>query len=267
MSIVIKKSNPARPVKLQTKKFKRDKSSKTWTRLSNRIDNNNPITDTNTKQIEIVINDLGDKKIPVQDFVTLISPYTADGGAALRSVFDEDAREFRQKMEKCYEIAVQKALGDKQIASIPLYSNKHDVVTDKMVRIINKVLQMVPDFDFDKYWRYGSDYLKSAVPVPRLEEDENLRRLRNDCERLTEENRRLELILDKLKMEQKLEQIFADEVHASVESVRVQLEKEEAELRQQLHQLNEKMERYLMGNENIANCRNGQYNFKLCSSR
>ncbi|CAH1117866.1 unnamed protein product [Phaedon cochleariae] len=220
------------------------------------------------KEIRRILKEVKDQKIPVHDFINLVSSYTADNGAELRTIMAEDEATFLKLARKVYETMTQDVsdvLVNEQLQMAQYYEERHNLMTEKMMRAINEIYEMAPDFDFEKFVRDREDYLKTILPLPiivnKAAEDIELQRrqeayhrlqwLRSEGERMTEENRRLQRRLEELKEEQKREQIVASEVAAEVEAKRQELVVEETKMKDQLDVLNESVEKTFIENEAV----------------
>ncbi|CAH1104977.1 unnamed protein product [Psylliodes chrysocephalus] len=244
----------------------KSKGGLNWEAIQKKMTRRNAPEGEDIKQIKVVLKELVNKKIPVHDYITLISPYTADNGTELRSVFTEDIQTFQRMVKKVYDTMTQDVsdvLMNDQVAAVQFYQERYDLMMDKMMRAINEIYSMAPEFDFEKYYQLKSDYLETIFPLPekvehdtdtlemrkRQEAYHRLQWLRNEGERMSEENKRLQARLNLLKNQQEIEQIAAQEVQAVVEAQRIELEKAENKMRDQLDQLNEDVERSIIESE------------------
>ncbi|KAJ8949065.1 hypothetical protein NQ318_016967 [Aromia moschata] len=227
------------------------------------------------KQIKRVLNEVKESpNITVHEFINLVSPYTADNGQCLRTIMAEDLETFRKLARKVYETMTQDVsdvLVNEQLQMVQFYQEKHDHLTGKMMRAINDIYDMVPEFDFEKYLADTTGYLNKVLPLPaevvRDEAEVEMQRrqaayhrlqwLRSEGERMNEENKRLQSRLDELKQEQQMEQNRAAEMAAEAETKRQQLIEQEAQVKEKLDKLNESVEKSFVDNEtNVTKAHN-----------
>ncbi|KAG5861679.1 hypothetical protein JTB14_038371 [Gonioctena quinquepunctata] len=218
------------------------------------------------KEIRKILKELINKKIPVHDFISLVSPYTADNGNVLRTIMAEDVATFQKIARRVYETMTQDVsdvLVNEQLNMVQYYQEKHDLMTEKMMRAINGIFEMAPDFDFEKYQKGKDEYLQSLLPLPmevnRTAEDIDMQKrqeayhrlqwLRSEGERMTEENKRLQRRLEELKQQQRDEQERAAELAAEAEAKRQSLVEEESQVKEKLDLLNESVEKSIIDHE------------------
>ncbi|XP_074040219.1 uncharacterized protein [Leptinotarsa decemlineata] len=218
------------------------------------------------KEIRKILKELQTKKIPVHDFINLVSPYTGDNGATLRSVMAEHVESFQKIAKKVYETMTQDVsdvLVNEQLNMVQFYQEKLDLMMGRMMRSINRIYEMAPEFDFEKYHRNKNEYLQTILPLPvliqRTEEDLEMQKrqeayhrlqwLRSEGGRMNEENKRLQQRLEELKKQQREERKRAAEAAAQAEVERQNLVQEESQVKEQLDKLNESVEKSIIGHE------------------
>ncbi|CAH1953650.1 unnamed protein product [Acanthoscelides obtectus] len=219
------------------------------------------------KSIKKILREIGTKKIPVHEFINLISPYTADNGALLRLVLAEDVDAFQKLARKVYETMtedVSDVLVNEQLHMMEFYQEKRDIYLNKMMAAINEIYDMAPEFDFDRYIREKDQYLHRILPFPVIGEvrdeegNEMMKRqqayhrlqwLRSEGERLNEENKRLMNRLDQLKELQRVEQQKMTDMAERAEAKRMQLTQEERIKKDELEQLNQSVSKSFVETE------------------
>ncbi|EFA08305.1 serine/threonine-protein kinase dst2 [Tribolium castaneum] len=218
------------------------------------------------KGIKTVLQSLKKKEVTVQEFIGLVAPYTADSGAVLRSVMNDDLNSFRKLARKVYETITQDnsdVLLNQQLQLAEYYREKKALLHDKMMRQIEEIYMMAPNFDFDRYAAEKEKYLKELFPIPdelqvEPEEIEMMKRqaayhrlqwLRSEGERLNEENNRLKTRLQQLKQMHKEEQRKMMEAELEAEAKKEALEAEQAAKVETLEQLNESLEKTIISKE------------------
>ncbi|XP_044252773.1 uncharacterized protein LOC123003825 [Tribolium madens] len=218
------------------------------------------------KGIRTILQTLKKKGVTVQEFIGLVAPYTADAGATLRSVMNDDLNSFRKLARKVYETITQDnsdVLLNQQLQLAEYYREKKALLHDKMMRHIEEIYMMAPNFDFDKYAAEKEKYLKELFPIPdelqvEPEEIEMMKRqaayhrlqwLRSEGERLNEENNRLKTRLQQLKQMHKEEQRKMMEAELVAEAKKEALEAEQAAKVETLEQLNESLEKSIISKE------------------
>lgn len=121
------------------------------------------------KEIKKIIQGLRNRQITVQEFIGLIAPYTADNGAVLRSVMNDDLNAFRKLARKVYETITQDnsdVLLNQQLQLAEYYRERKALLHDKMMRYIEEIYMMAPNFDFDRFATEKEKYLAEILPIP-----------------------------------------------------------------------------------------------------
>ncbi|XP_072397713.1 uncharacterized protein [Diabrotica undecimpunctata] len=218
------------------------------------------------KGIRLILKELQGKKIPVQDFVNLISAYTSDNGEQLRLNLSNEISLFQQLCRKVYQTMTQDisdVLINEQLLTVQFYQERHDIHIEKMMKAINEIYDMAPTFDFERYYNKKEEYLNSILPVPpptafdkdtevmmkRQQLYHRLQWLRNEGERMSDENNCLEQRLKKLKEQQEYEQKQAAQAAETAENKAAILAKEESKMRDTLQKLNIDIEKTIIESE------------------
>ncbi|CAG9767256.1 unnamed protein product [Ceutorhynchus assimilis] len=208
------------------------------------------------KQMAKILKHLKDSKSPIliHEFVSLIAKYTSDNGEIMRQVMEEDLAQFRKMVTKVYENMTQDVsdvLVNEQIQTVNFYKERHDMFNSKMLWMVGEIFQMIPDFDFEKYEKEKDVFLKYVYPLPKLTvrdaEDMELQRrqeafhrlqwLKIEEGRLAEENKRLEMRLEELKIQHAREQTQSNMKSHIMEDRLQELENEEQQKEKQLKEL------------------------------
>lgn len=159
----------------------------------------------------------------------------------------EDINSFRNMAKKIYDTMTQDVsdvLTNEHVNLIEAQKEKYELYSYKMMRAIDQVFEMCPNFDFEKYYQNPVDYLAEHFPMAKEvvldpeEEEMQLRQeayhrlqwLRSEGDRLAQENDRLQGRLKQLKRDQKEQMRKAEEVEAEAEEAKAQLEETEANL-------------------------------------
>lgn len=88
----------------------------------------------------------------------------------MRSVMAEDLESFRQLAKKVYETMTQDVsdvLVNEQLQMVQYYEEKTTQLNEKMMRAINEIYEMAPDFDFEKFLKDKDYYVKTLFPMPK----------------------------------------------------------------------------------------------------
>lgn len=105
----------------------------------------------------------------VQEFISLVGPSCGDQGAALRAVMNEDLNSFRKLAREVYATVTQDnsdVLLNQQFQLAEFYKERKMLLNDKMMRAVEKIFQMAPNFNFDRYQKEGQSYLNELFPMP-----------------------------------------------------------------------------------------------------
>lgn len=82
----------------------------------------------------------------------------------------EDLESFRQLAKKVYETMTQDVsdvLVNEQLQMVQYYEEKTEQLNDKMMRAINEIYEMAPNFDFERFLKDREFYMQSLFPLPR----------------------------------------------------------------------------------------------------
>lgn len=61
---------------------------------------------------------------------------------------------------------VSDVLVNEQLQLMQYYQERHDVMTEKMMRAIDNIYEIAPNFDFDRYLAEKQHYLDFILPIP-----------------------------------------------------------------------------------------------------
>ncbi|XP_050514573.1 uncharacterized protein LOC126889901 [Diabrotica virgifera virgifera] len=245
----------------------RPKTGIDWDELKKRMIRRQAPEGEDIKGIRLILKELQGKNIPVQDFVNLISAYTSDNGDQLRQNLSNEITLFQKLCRNVYQTMTQDisdVLINEQLLTVQFYQERHDIYIEKMMKAINEIYDMAPTFDFEKYYNKKEEYLNSILPVPhpssafdkdtelmmrRQQLYHRLQWLRNEGERMSDENNCLEQRLKKLKEQQEYEQKQATEAAETAETKAAVLAKEESKMRDTLQKLNIDIEKTIIESE------------------
>ncbi|XP_057666518.1 uncharacterized protein LOC130900143 [Diorhabda carinulata] len=245
---------------------KKPKTGIDWEEVKKKLIRRQAPEGEDIKAIRLVLKELKDKTIPIHDFINLVSAYTSDNGHELRECLVEDMKNFQIMCRKIYQTMTQDisdVLINDQLLTVEFYQQKHDIGIERMMRAINEIYDMAPTFDFQKYYISRENYLNQILPIPAKSQEDpevehilkrqqlyhRLQWLRNEGERMFEENKRLQNRLHSLKRQQEMEQMNASQAAEAAEAKAAELEKEEEKMRNTLQQLNVDMEKSIIANE------------------
>ncbi|XP_018561820.1 stress response protein nst1-like [Anoplophora glabripennis] len=246
----------------------KDKKAINWEKLRKETARRQSPEGEDVKEIRRILKEVKNVDVPVHEFINMVAPYTSDNGVALRSVMAEDLESFRSLAKKVYETMTQDVsdvLVNEQLQMVQYYEEKTSQLSDKMMRAINEIYEMAPNFDFERFLRNKDDYLQELFPPPKeaqtMMSDEafemvrrqqayhRLQWLKSEGERMSEENKRLMRRLEELKKEQQLEQNRASERAAEAETKRQELAQEEIQMKDKLDKLNDSVEKSFIRDE------------------
>ncbi|CAH1376655.1 unnamed protein product [Tenebrio molitor] len=218
------------------------------------------------KHIKIILKSLKGQPTTVQEFISLIAPSTGDNGAILRTVMNDDLNSFRKLARKVYETITQDnsdVLLNQQLQLAEYYKEKKSLLHYRMMKNIEEIFMMAPNFDFERYALEKEKYLLELFPIPEElniepEEMEMMKRqaafhrlqwLRSEGERLNEENNSLKKRLAQLKHLHKEEQLKMMQVEKAAEAKKEALEATQAEKAEKLEMLNQSLEKSIISQE------------------
>ncbi|KAL1488812.1 hypothetical protein ABEB36_014608 [Hypothenemus hampei] len=207
------------------------------------------------KQLASILKHLKESKVKIRvhEFVNSVSKFTCDNGEVMRKVMEDDLASFRKIVTKVYENMTQDisdVLVNEQIQTAEFYQERHVIFNNKLLWMISEILQMIPNFDFERYFKDKS-YLQQICPIPeifernaedvdiekRQEAFHRLQWLKIEEGRLAKENKRLEERLDKLREQHKKEMALVEMKSQIMEQTMHELEEEEQEKQGHLNEL------------------------------
>lgn len=80
----------------------------------------------------------------------------------------EDVNQFRIMAKRIYETMTQDVsdvLTNEHLHLIEIQNEKYEMYTAKMMRSIDEIFELCPDFDFEKYYQGHEDYLHKKFPL------------------------------------------------------------------------------------------------------
>ncbi|XP_022917279.1 meiosis-specific nuclear structural protein 1-like [Onthophagus taurus] len=215
--------------------------------------------------IKEILKGMIDQEITVHEFVGAISEYTADNGTVLRTILANELSHFRSMARRVYDTMTQDisdVLINEHVQLTKASKERHAQYTDKMMRAIDDIYELTSNFSFEKFYNEKKylDELFPLAPDAKIDEESEamqmrqetyhrLMWLRSEGDRLSEENKRLINRLKELKFRQKEQMKKAGEIEMANENKRIELEKTQEALEEELEIVNTSIEKSMVEQE------------------
>ncbi|GLV39785.1 hypothetical protein CBL_08149 [Carabus blaptoides fortunei] len=223
-----------------------------------------PVPGEDLPALKNVMKEIQNQAISLEDFLTLISPHTGDKGAALAQVMAEDLQLFRKMVIKIYDTMTQDVtdvITNEQLELAKLYTERQELLIQKMVRMLQEIEDRVPGFDFEQYYKDPAAYLSTLFQLADIPDDEEinaarkhlayhrLQWLQSEGERLKSENMKLQGRLNKLKKIQREEITATIQEELEAEKQKAQLEEQQKAMQNKLDQLGSELQTTIISEE------------------